>query len=187
MENFKVKWSTQGRGGSFLVSFDQWKNFHISTISGSRAYFDTVIHIVLKIAKEKFGGEALKHNYANPYRCETIHNMSCTKYRIIGLQKKEILRQTVYVPCVNAQIIRSCNNGTGFNWDDRNDCKFLPDLQILADYLGITEQNPEDFVEYFEWRVFSEIPVGFTIPEAPKTKEPASPEEIPDDEKLIID
>ena len=69
MENFKVKWSTQGRGGSFLVSFDQWKNFHISTISGSRAYFDTVIHIVLKIAKEKFG-EEVRHFYQNPYRCK---------------------------------------------------------------------------------------------------------------------
>lgn len=186
MENFKVKWSTQGRGGSFLVSFDQWKNFHISTISGSRAYFDTVIHIVLKIAKEKFGEEALRHFYQNPYRCETVHNMSCSKYRIIGLQRKEILRQTVYVPYVNAQIIRSCNNGTGFDWDERNNCKFLPDLQILADYLGITEQNPQDYINYFEWNVFSEIPEGFTVSKLPEKTE-NTVTEIPDDEKLIID
>ncbi len=186
MKSFKVQWSTQGRGGSFLVSFDQWKNFNVSTISGSRAFFDTVIYVVLKIAKETLGEEALRHFYQNPYRCETVHNMSCSKYRIIGLQRKEILRQTVYVPYVNAQIIRSCNNGTGFDWDERNNCKFLPDLQILADYLGITEQNPQDYINYFEWNVFSEIPEGFTVSKLPEKTE-NTVTEIPDDEKLIID
>jgi hypothetical protein len=61
MESFKVKWSRIGSGGSFLVTFNKWKEFNVTTLSGSRAGFNTVISTVLKLAKETLGEESLQH------------------------------------------------------------------------------------------------------------------------------
>lgn len=176
MENksFKVRWSNSEAGGSFLVSFNHpWKNFEVKHLSGSRASFNTVIYIALKIAKETFGEDFLNHAFVNPYRCITIYNMSCTKYQLLSLRTEKLFGQQVYIPVISAQLICSCRGGTGFDWDERNNCSFLPDLKILAEYLDISE--PNDTVEYFEWNVYTEVPEGFqkyVAPEKPVEENP---------------
>jgi hypothetical protein len=193
MRSFKVKFAGQNSGGSFLVSIDEThKSFDVSNLGASRAPFGLVIHAVEYIVATEFDNplEMMTHNRVAPFKVHRQDNMSTSKVILQILHQTKILGREAWVPKVAAQLTCSCNMGTGFGWDERNNCTFLPDLAELSRFLH--EQCPK-WMEHYEWQtshyeinVYDSIPADWTLPSENKSVE--KPVESDNDEdKLVID
>ena len=204
MRNFKVRWSGIDKardndnsfGGSFHISIEeQAKQFAIHSTSGARAPLGLPLFAIKDIVAEHLNNdELIQHQRKAPYRIFKQDNMSASKIILEVAHKQKIMGWDYYVPKKAAQLIVSCNGGTGFDWDERNFCNFLPDADILLSYLS--ENLPEwvkiDNCRYEIWEhpVYhvDELSPTFTIP-GQNAQPPINTriEDINDDEKLIID